>query len=201
MRIHFSGSSESLLRRVERREWVLWSFAILVTLLLTAGLASFIFPMLHNRAEEFDTLHLNLAVRGLVGLVLLFDIYTVYQQLQIFRIRHELVRREELFRLISENAADMIAVVDGMENVSITAPPTSEFSVTQPKNFKAPRLSIRFTLTTAISSKKRPERRARRESAAPFSTGCATRTALGTSWNPAQAVCLTRMGRWKSSSL
>jgi PAS domain S-box-containing protein len=62
--------------------------------------------------EEFDTLHLNLAVRGLVGLVLLFDIYTIYQQLQIFRIRHELVEREELFRLISENAADMIAVVD-----------------------------------------------------------------------------------------
>jgi len=69
--------------------------------------------MLHERTEEFDSLHLNLAVRGLVGLVLLFDIYTIYQQLQIFRIRHELVRREELFRLISENAADMIAVVDG----------------------------------------------------------------------------------------
>ncbi len=92
---------------------MLWSFAIMVTLLLTAGLVSFIFPIVHQRpSEEFDTLHLNLAVRGLVGLVLLFDIYTIYQQLQIFRIRHELVRREELFRLISENAADMIAVVD-----------------------------------------------------------------------------------------
>jgi two-component system, cell cycle sensor histidine kinase and response regulator CckA len=108
-----SRSAESLLRKIERREWVLWSFAILVTLLLSAGLASFIVPMLHERTEEFDSLHLNLAVRGLVGLVLLFDIYTIYQQLQIFRIRHELVRREELFRLISENAADMIAVVDG----------------------------------------------------------------------------------------
>ncbi|HEY6442444.1 MAG TPA: PAS domain S-box protein [Candidatus Acidoferrales bacterium] len=113
MKLHSSRSAESLLRKIERREWVLWSFAILVTLLLSAGLASFIVPMLHQRTEEFDSLHLSLAVRGLVGLVLLFDIYTIYQQLQIFRIRHELVRREELFRLISENAADMIAVVDG----------------------------------------------------------------------------------------
>ena len=112
MTLKSSDKDQSLLRRIERREWVLWSFAILVTLLLCAGLASFIFPMLHEQAQQFDTLHLSLAIRGLVGLVLLFDIYTIYQQLQIFRIRHELVRREELFRLISENAADMIAVVD-----------------------------------------------------------------------------------------
>jgi len=52
------------------------------------------------------------AVRGLVGLVLLFDLYTVFQQVQIHRMRRKLVEREELFRLISENAADMIAVVD-----------------------------------------------------------------------------------------
>src|SRR5262249_33857679 len=33
-------------------------------------------------------------------------------QLQIHRIRKQLVERDELFQLISENAADMIAVVD-----------------------------------------------------------------------------------------
>ena len=51
-------------------------------------------------------------MRGLVGLVFLFDLYTIYQYLLIHRIRRELVEREELFHLISENAADMIAVVD-----------------------------------------------------------------------------------------
>src|SRR5579863_8753634 len=112
MKLESASNVHSLLRRIERREWVLWSFAILVTLLLTTAIVSFIFPMLHEHMEEFDSLHLNLAVRGLVGLVLLFDIYTIYQQLQIYRIRHELTRREELFRLISENAADMIAVED-----------------------------------------------------------------------------------------
>jgi PAS domain S-box-containing protein len=44
--------------------------------------------------------------------VLLFDIYTLYQQLQIHRMRRRLFEREELSRLISENAADLIAVVD-----------------------------------------------------------------------------------------
>ena len=42
----------------------------------------------------------------------LFDLYTIYQYLLIHRIRRQLVQREELFHLISENAADMIAVVD-----------------------------------------------------------------------------------------
>jgi PAS domain S-box-containing protein len=52
------------------------------------------------------------AVRGLGALVFLFDLYTIYQHLQIHRIRRQLLEREELFHLISENAADMIAVVD-----------------------------------------------------------------------------------------
>ncbi len=52
------------------------------------------------------------AIRGLVGLVFLFDLYTIYQHLLIYRIRRQMVEREELFHLISENAADMIGVVD-----------------------------------------------------------------------------------------
>jgi PAS domain S-box-containing protein len=63
--------------------------------------------------EDFQSLYvLPQAIRGLVGLIFLFDLYTIYQHLQIHRIRRQLVEREELFHLISENAADMIAVVD-----------------------------------------------------------------------------------------
>jgi two-component system cell cycle sensor histidine kinase/response regulator CckA len=100
-------------RKMERREWWLWSAAVSVTLLLTAGLASFLFPGLGGSERDQSTyLLLPQVVRGLLGLVLIFDIYTLYQQLQIHRIRRNLVQREELFRLISENAADLIAVVD-----------------------------------------------------------------------------------------
>jgi len=100
------------LRRVEQREWWLWGTAVAVTLLLTAGIASFLPPLLQSQ-ERWETLFtIRQAVWGLVGAVLLFDIYSIHQQLQIQRIRRQLAEREELFRLISENAADMIAVVD-----------------------------------------------------------------------------------------
>jgi PAS domain S-box-containing protein len=99
------------IRKIERREWWLWASAIVVTLLLTMGILSFALPAL-PRVTQLDFHEMNTAVRGLVGLVLLFDIYTIYQQLQISSIRRQLSERDELFRLISENAADMIALVD-----------------------------------------------------------------------------------------
>jgi len=100
-------------RKTERHEWWLWWAAVAVTLLLTAGLASFLSPGFGEReSNQSAFLFLPQVVRGLLGLVLIFDIYTLYQQLKINRIRRNLVQREELFRLISENAADLIAVVD-----------------------------------------------------------------------------------------
>lgn len=61
------------MRHLERREWWLWSSAIAVTILLL-GIASFFFDS---------------AARGLLGLVLLFNLYVVYEQIQIRRIRRE----------------------------------------------------------------------------------------------------------------
>jgi PAS domain S-box-containing protein len=102
----------SRFRNVERREWWLWSSAVLITLVLTVGLVSFLVPVPHVSRIETEGLQVVGVVRGLICLVLLFDVYVVYQQLQICRIRRQLVEREELFRLISENAADMIALVN-----------------------------------------------------------------------------------------
>jgi len=104
-------------RKMEKHEWWLWSAAVAVTLLLTAGLASFLLPGIGGSESDQSTfLFMPQIVRGLVGLVLIFDIYTLYQQLKINRIRRNSVQREELFRLISENAADLIAVVDMQGN-------------------------------------------------------------------------------------
>ena len=55
-------------------------------------------------------------------LVLLFDIYTVYQNLQLQRTRRQLAERDRLFQLISENAADMIAVVNKKGNRIYNSP-------------------------------------------------------------------------------
>ena len=103
---------ESYLRRIERRQWWLWASAILVTLILTFGIVSFVVPTLRLAGESTEDAQLSNVVRGLVALVLVFDVYIIYQQLQIYRFRRRLLQREELFRLITENAADMIAVVD-----------------------------------------------------------------------------------------
>src|SRR5690348_15047333 len=104
-------------RKMEKHEWWLWSAAVAVTLLLTAGLASFLIPGLGgSESDQSIFLFLPQVVRGLLALVLIFDIYTLYQQLQIHRIRRKWMQREELFRLISENAADLIAVVDMQGN-------------------------------------------------------------------------------------
>jgi len=105
-------------RRIERREWWLWAAAAIITLLLTIALASFLLPNAHTH-QDVDSLNMMpQAIRGLVGLIFLFDLYTIYQHLLIHRIRKQLVEREELFHLISENAADMIAVVN-MEGARI----------------------------------------------------------------------------------
>jgi two-component system, cell cycle sensor histidine kinase and response regulator CckA len=112
-----SEDSSAHFRRIDRHEWWLWSAAVTVTLLLTVGLVSFLLPGLGGvSSDQSMFLVMPQIVRGLVGLVLIFDIYTLYQQLQIYRMRQKLVEREELFRLISENAADMIAVVDTQGN-------------------------------------------------------------------------------------
>lgn len=96
---------------IEGREWWLWGFAVAVTLVLTLGIIALTFPgtRLFTYTEWFD---LKEWVRGLAGLVLIFDVYTLYQHLQIQRIRRQIIERDHLFQLITENAADMIAVVD-----------------------------------------------------------------------------------------
>jgi len=110
-RIRVEGN-QSRLRKVEKREWWLWGAVVAVTLLLTGGIASFLPPLLQAQENWETVFGIRQAVWGLVGAVLLFDIYSIHQQVQIQRIRRQLAEREELFRLISENAADMIAVVD-----------------------------------------------------------------------------------------
>jgi PAS domain S-box-containing protein len=100
------------IRQVEGREWWLWGFAVVVTLVLTCGILSLTFPGFFLASDNVYAVSLKEWVRGLAALVLLFDLYTVYQHLQLQRIRRQLAERDQIFQLITENAADMIAVVD-----------------------------------------------------------------------------------------
>lgn len=109
-----SDNSATLIERfrgIEQRQWSLWLTAILVTLMLTFGIVSFSMPALRSSLErpQVPTEHV---LRGLIALILIFDLYSIYQQIQFFRMRKQLLHSQELFQLISENAEEMIAVVD-----------------------------------------------------------------------------------------
>jgi diguanylate cyclase (GGDEF)-like protein len=88
-------------------------------LLLALGIASFAFPGILAQARGFSWIYFDQAVRGLVGLVLIFNVYTVYQQLQLHRIQRQLsdqvealgkmeMRTEEVYRL---------AIIDPLTNL------------------------------------------------------------------------------------
>ena len=106
-----SSSLRKGLSRAERRQWWLSFSGVVVTLLLTVGIISFSLSVYVLQNDFWNQLNLHVASRGLVGMVLLFVVFVIYQQLQIYRFRMHLVEQEELFRLIGEHAADMIAVV------------------------------------------------------------------------------------------
>ncbi len=99
--------------KVDEREWWLWGLAITVTLVLVVGILSLAFPGFVLSTSAVDLLNVREWIRALAALVLLFDIHTVYQHLQIQQIRRCLAQRDRLFQLITESAVDMIAVIDG----------------------------------------------------------------------------------------
>ena len=81
------------MRKLDRRQWWLWSTAVLVLLLLTICVASFSFPSilsLENIEHGFYSFYLNQAVRALVGVVLVFAVYVIYQQTMIIRMRNQI---------------------------------------------------------------------------------------------------------------
>ena len=98
------------MRRIESREWWLWGFAIVVTLALTLGIISLTFPWFSRQGDVSYWFDLREWVRGLAALVLLFDLYAIYQHLQLQRIRRHLSEQqglrlaEEKYRAIFEDA-------------------------------------------------------------------------------------------------
>src|SRR5580692_10291194 len=64
-----SGDALDALKKIESRQWWMWASVIVVTLLLTAGLLSFTFPFLFEKADLPFITNLQVSLRALVGLV------------------------------------------------------------------------------------------------------------------------------------
>jgi diguanylate cyclase (GGDEF)-like protein len=83
------------MRKLDRRQWWLWSSTMMVLILLSIAIASFTFPSILNREQGTYSFYLNQAVRSLVGLVLVFSAYLVYQQTMLIRMRNQLANQIE----------------------------------------------------------------------------------------------------------
>jgi diguanylate cyclase (GGDEF)-like protein len=92
-RIEHTHKIQAAVHQVVRRQWWLWSSFVMITILLTLGLASFAFPGLLNQPDASYSFKLSQAMRALVGLVLLFNVYSIYQQLQIRGVQRQVTEQ------------------------------------------------------------------------------------------------------------
>ncbi len=102
------------LRKLERRDWWLWIVAIIVMLLLTFAVVSLSFPDLLKREDPLLQYSMNEAVRGLVGLVLIFNTYSIYQQWQIKKLRRQFSEQLEVMGRLRLRAEEFhrLATID-----------------------------------------------------------------------------------------
>src|ERR1700680_1592416 len=96
------GDIRQQLRTRERRDWWLWSLAIVVMLLLTLAVVSLSFPGLAPH-DPFFQLRL---VRRLVALLLLFNSYSIYQQIMIKRLRRQFSRQLDAMGSLNHRAEE-----------------------------------------------------------------------------------------------
>ncbi|HXP82428.1 MAG TPA: GGDEF domain-containing protein [Verrucomicrobiae bacterium] len=111
---------QAKLQRLERRDWWLWSMAVVVMLLLTFAVFSMSFPGLVKVDDPFFQASLNRAVRGLIGLVLIFNAYTIYQQITVKRLRRDFSRQIEEMRALQMRAGEFerLALIDSLTGLS-----------------------------------------------------------------------------------
>ena len=98
---------QSHLRHLDRRQWWLWSTTVAVILLLTLAVASFAFPAMLSKDQGSYSFYLNQSVRALVGMVLLFSVYVVYQQVLIYRMRSQLADQIQSLAKVESLASEV----------------------------------------------------------------------------------------------
>src|SRR5271168_1909623 len=107
------------LHLLDRKQWWLWSTTVAVILLLTLGVASFAFPALLSREQSTYSFYLNQSVRALVGLVLLFSVYVVYQRNLISKLRSELTGQMNSLAKVESLASEVykLAALDQLTGI------------------------------------------------------------------------------------
>ena len=82
------------LRQIERRDWWVWGNTIFVILLLTFAIVSLALPALWAGAETFFRFKFTEALSGLIAFIVIFNVYTICQQVVIKRLRRQLAEKQ-----------------------------------------------------------------------------------------------------------
>ncbi len=101
-------------RRIDRRDWWVRGYSIFVILLLTFAVISLTLPAVLSGAETVFKIKLTEVVFGLITLIVVFNIYTIYQEILIKRLRRQLLERQD-HSYILRNLA-MIDPLTGLYN-------------------------------------------------------------------------------------
>jgi PAS domain S-box-containing protein len=124
----------------------------------------------------------------------------VYQQFRMYLARRVSTQREELFQIVTENAADMIALVDVKGRRLYNSPAYkrvlgySATELSETSSFDQIHPDDRFKVLEAAA------RRAALELVESWNTASSTRTAPGGSWNRSRPQSATRTARSSSWS-
>lgn len=102
------------LRKLEKRDWWIWANSIFIMLLLTGALITFALPSLRQGATALFQIKVSEAIFGLIGFVVLFNIYSIYQQVLIKRLRRQLAEKQSHAAILRELA--MIDSLTGLYN-------------------------------------------------------------------------------------
>lgn len=105
---------QKTLKRLEQRDWWLWGAAVAVMVLLALAVSVLSIPVLLKETDPIVELTRGQATRGLLGVVLLFSVYAVYQQILIKRLRRQLSQQIEIATLVSAQAGELrqVALLD-----------------------------------------------------------------------------------------
>ena len=102
------------LRKIDKKDWWIWANSIFIMLLLTGALISFALPSLRQGATAVFHIKFSEAILGLVGFVILFNVYTIHQQVLIKRLRRQLAEKQAHALVLRELA--MIDALTGLYN-------------------------------------------------------------------------------------
>ncbi len=101
-------------RRIDRRDWWVRGYSIFVILLLTFAVISLTLPAVLTGAETVFKIKLTEVVFGLITLIVVFNIYTIYQEILIKRLRRQLLEKQNHYSILRNLA--MIDPLTGLYN-------------------------------------------------------------------------------------